>query len=110
MTSVPDANVYNVSVEGTFDNCQSVVKALFSDQEFRKEYRLAAVNSINWARILSQVVYYFYSYFRMQEIHPGMVDMHSRRKRRKDPILCSFRQLWRHFGGILCRSHESSHS
>ncbi|KAL3900569.1 MAG: hypothetical protein SGCHY_001250 [Lobulomycetales sp.] len=72
MTSVPDANVYNVSVEGTFDNCQSVVKALFSDQEFRKEYRLAAVNSINWARILSQVVYYFYSYFRMQEIHPGV--------------------------------------
>jgi threonine synthase len=72
MTSVADSNVYNVSVEGTFDNCQSVVKTLFSDREFREKYQLAAVNSINWARILSQIVYYYYSYFRIKEIESGM--------------------------------------
>ncbi|ORX57919.1 tryptophan synthase beta subunit-like PLP-dependent enzyme [Piromyces finnis] len=63
MTSVLDPNVFNVSVEGTFDDCQETVKALFSDAEFKNKYQLGAINSINWARILAQTVYYFYSYF-----------------------------------------------
>lgn len=63
MTTVLDDNVHNVSVQGTFDDCQDVVKALFSDAEFNAKHRLGAVNSINWARILAQIVYYFAAYF-----------------------------------------------
>ena len=61
MTSVPDRNVHNIAIEGTFDDCQDIVKSLFADQEFRAKHHLSAVNSINWVRILAQVVYYFYS-------------------------------------------------
>ncbi|MBJ30560.1 MAG: threonine synthase [Acidimicrobiaceae bacterium] len=58
MTTVPSANVHNVAVEGTFDDCQDLVKAMFADVAFRYEVRLSAVNSINWARVMAQVVYY----------------------------------------------------
>lgn len=61
MTTVPDKNVHNIAIEGTFDDCQAIVKALFNDVIFRQKHQLAAVNSINWARILAQVVYYFYA-------------------------------------------------
>lgn len=61
MTTVADANVHNIALKGTFDDCQDMVKALFADAEFRASQKLAAVNSINWARILAQVVYYFYA-------------------------------------------------
>jgi len=63
MTTVEDKNVFNLAVKGTFDDCQDIVKALFADKEFNAAYRLGAVNSINWARILAQIVYYFSSYF-----------------------------------------------
>ncbi|KIY67453.1 tryptophan synthase beta subunit-like PLP-dependent enzyme [Cylindrobasidium torrendii FP15055 ss-10] len=63
MTTVTDANVHNIAVKGTFDDCQDIVKALFSDREFNATHRLGAVNSINWARILAQTVYYFSAYF-----------------------------------------------
>lgn len=59
MTTVADANVHNIAIEGTFDDCQSIVKALFNDLEFRDRLHLGGVNSINWARIMAQVVYYF---------------------------------------------------
>lgn len=65
MTSVPDENVHCVSVEGTFDDCQDIVKSLFNDPEFSTKFSLGAVNSINWARILAQITYYYYSYFSM---------------------------------------------
>ncbi|PIP80107.1 MAG: threonine synthase [Gammaproteobacteria bacterium CG22_combo_CG10-13_8_21_14_all_40_8] len=61
MTTVLEPNVYNIAIEGDFDDCQSLVKALFNDEPFRKNTYLGAVNSINWARILAQVVYYFYA-------------------------------------------------
>jgi threonine synthase len=61
MTTVAGKNVHNLAVEGTFDDCQDIVKALFGDVSFREKYHLTAVNSINWARILAQVVYYFYA-------------------------------------------------
>jgi threonine synthase len=61
MTTVDAANVHNVAIEGTFDDCQDIVKALFNDLAFRDEMRLSAVNSINWARIMAQIVYYFSS-------------------------------------------------
>ena len=65
MTTVLDANVHNIALEGSFDDCQDVVKALFADEAFRTEHKLGAVNSINWARILAQVVYYFYAAVRL---------------------------------------------
>ncbi|KAI0484523.1 tryptophan synthase beta subunit-like PLP-dependent enzyme [Xylariaceae sp. FL0804] len=63
MTTVLDENVHNLSVKGTFDDCQDIVKALFADPDINSTMNLGAVNSINWARILAQIVYYFYSYF-----------------------------------------------
>ncbi|BFZ62619.1 threonine synthase [Saitoella coloradoensis] len=63
MTTVLDANVHNIAVEGTFDDCQDIVKQLFGDADFNSKYNLGAINSINWARILAQIVYYFHSYF-----------------------------------------------
>lgn len=63
MTTVPDANVHNLRVEGTFDDCQDIVKTLFADADINATLRLAAVNSINWARILAQITYYFHAYF-----------------------------------------------
>lgn len=62
MTSVLDSNVHNLAVDGSFDDCQDFVKALFGDEDIKKTHRLAAVNSINWARILAQITYYFHSY------------------------------------------------
>lgn len=59
MTTVLSDNVRNLAVEGTFDDCQDMVKALFNDHAFRDQYNLSAVNSINWARIMAQVAYYF---------------------------------------------------
>ncbi len=59
MTTSGAANVHPIAVRGTFDNCQGIVKTLFGDEAFRDDVRLSAVNSINWARILAQIVYYF---------------------------------------------------
>ena len=58
MTTVPAANVYNLAVDGSFDDCQDLVKAMFADEAFRRRHRLAAVNSINFARVMAQIVYY----------------------------------------------------
>jgi threonine synthase len=58
MTAVLSSNVHNIAVEGSFDDCQDLVKAMFNDREFRAEMTLSAVNSINWARIAAQIVYY----------------------------------------------------
>jgi len=65
MTSVLDENVHCVAVQGTFDDCQDIVKALFRDLKFKKTYSLGAVNSINFARIMFQITYYFYTYFKL---------------------------------------------
>ncbi len=62
MTSVLDSNVHNLAVDGTFDDCQDFVKALFGDDDIKKTHKLSSVNSINFARILAQITYYFYSY------------------------------------------------
>jgi threonine synthase len=67
MTTVTDANVFNMAVEGTFDDCQRIMKTLFADTAFKARYALGSVNSINWARILAQIVYYFYGAFRVMD-------------------------------------------
>lgn len=59
MTTVAAANVHNIAIEGSFDDCQDLVKAMFADAEFRAAMRLSAVNSINWARVMAQITYYF---------------------------------------------------
>ncbi|HLV84112.1 MAG TPA: threonine synthase, partial [Devosia sp.] len=59
MTTVLDANVHNIALEGTFDDCQNIVKAMFNNHGFRDRVRLSGVNSINWGRIVAQIVYYF---------------------------------------------------
>ncbi len=61
MTCVDDSNVHNIALEGTFDDCQATVKTLFNNLAFRDKFHLAGVNSINWARIVAQIVYYFTS-------------------------------------------------
>jgi len=65
MTTVLSPNVFNIAIEGNFDDCQDIVKAMFNNQKFRDEMNLSAVNSINWARILAQVVYYIYNSVRL---------------------------------------------
>jgi threonine synthase len=63
MYSLDDPNIFNIAVEGTFDDCQDIVKQIASDLEFKRRHRMGAVNSINWARVAAQVVYYVRGYF-----------------------------------------------
>jgi threonine synthase len=66
MTTVTDPNVYNLAIRGTFDDGQHIVKEIFGDLEFKKQHALGAVNSINWARVLAQVVYYIHAWARVR--------------------------------------------
>lgn len=68
MTTVLDPNVFNLAINGSFDDGQRIMKEIFSDQVFKNKYCLGTVNSVNWARVMAQIVYYFYSSFRVQEI------------------------------------------
>ncbi len=74
MTTVLDPNVFNIAVHGTFDDAQSIVKEIFGDLEFRDRYRLGAVNSINWARVLAQVVYYVFASLKLRKLGHDSVD------------------------------------
>ncbi len=68
MTTVDAANVHNVAVEGTFDDCQDLIKAMFGDATFRERVHLSAVNSINWARVMAQIVYYWWAGLRLDRV------------------------------------------
>ena len=67
MFSLQDDNIYNIAVNGVFDDCQDMVKAVSNDADFKAKYKIGAVNSINWGRIVAQVVYYFKGYFAVTE-------------------------------------------
>ena len=67
MTTGKDKNVFNIAIEGNFDDCQNLVKAMFADKDFSNNIKMSGVNSINWARIIAQSVYYFYSYFLVED-------------------------------------------
>ena len=67
MFSLQDENIYNIAVNGVFDDCQDMVKAVSNDADFKAKYKIGAVNSINWGRIIAQVVYYFKGYFAVTE-------------------------------------------
>ncbi|SDM53999.1 threonine synthase [Oryzisolibacter propanilivorax] len=72
MFSLQDANIHNIAIEGVFDDCQDIVKAVSNDHAFKDKYRIGTVNSINWARLLAQVVYYFAGYFQATELAPTL--------------------------------------
>ena len=67
MSTVKEKNVFNIAIEGNFDDCQNLVKAMFADKEFSNSINMSGVNSINWARIIAQTVYYFYTYFLLKK-------------------------------------------
>jgi threonine synthase len=67
MTTGKDKNVFNIAVNGNFDDCQNLVKTMFADKDFSNDIKMSGVNSINWARIIAQSVYYFYSYFLIED-------------------------------------------
>ena len=75
MYSLADANIHNLAVEGTFDDCQDIVKAISADAAFKRRYAIGAVNSINWARIAAQVVYYVHGWLAARRTPDGAVDV-----------------------------------
>ena len=74
MFSLLDANIFNIAVRGVFDDCQDLVKAVSSDAQFKSKYRIGTVNSINWARVVAQVVYYFKGYFAATKSNREQID------------------------------------
>jgi threonine synthase len=74
MYSLADANIHNIAIDGVFDDCQDIVKAVSGDAAFKSRYRIGTVNSINWARVAAQVVYYFRGYFAVTKAHGEPVD------------------------------------
>jgi threonine synthase len=70
MSTVKEKNVFNIAIEGNFDDCQNLVKSMFADKEFSTSINMSGVNSINWARIIAQAVYYFYTYFKIKNDRP----------------------------------------
>ncbi len=74
MFSLHDANIHNIAIEGVFDDCQDIVKAVSNDLEFKRRHSIGTVNSINWARLLAQVVYYFAGYFQATTSNSQQVD------------------------------------
>ncbi|MFA7268634.1 MAG: threonine synthase [Sterolibacterium sp.] len=74
MFSLADPNIFNLAVQGVFDDCQDIVKAVSNDHAFKEKYRIGTVNSINWARIVAQVVYYFKGYFAATQSNDQQVD------------------------------------
>ncbi len=73
MFSLQDANIHNIAVEGVFDDAQDIVKAVSNDLAFKRQYKIGTVNSINWARLLAQVVYYFAGYFQVTQTNAERV-------------------------------------
>ena len=70
MSTVKEKNVFNLAIEGNFDDCQNLVKSMFADKKFSSSINMSGVNSINWARIIAQAVYYFYTYFQIRDERP----------------------------------------
>jgi threonine synthase len=72
MFSLQDENIHNIAVDGVFDDCQDIVKAVSNDLDFKRRYKIGTVNSINWARLMAQVVYYFAGYFQATNVAPTL--------------------------------------
>ena len=81
MTTVKENNVFNIAINGNFDDCQNLVKSMFSNKDFSNSINMSGVNSINWARIIAQTVYYFYSFF-------------FNKKRSTNKFFCTYWKFW----------------
>ncbi|EGF76310.1 hypothetical protein BATDEDRAFT_33849 [Batrachochytrium dendrobatidis JAM81] len=103
MTTVLDSNVHNIALKGSFDDCQDIVKQLFSDESLRTKYSLAAINSINWARILAQISYYFYSYFDIQRRVKALGS-----KNNSEPVRVQYSVPTGNFGDVLAGFYARS--
>ena len=93
MTTIGSSNVYNIAVRGSFDDCQKTVKDMFNENEFREKNKHVGVNSINWARIICQIVYYFYAVFKLNN--------------KKNKLRRSNRQLRRYLCRLYCKKDGS---
>ena len=74
MFSLQDENIHNIAIDGVFDDCQDIVKAVSNDLAFKRQYKIGTVNSINWARLMAQVVYYFAGFFQATQSNAEKVD------------------------------------
>jgi threonine synthase len=74
MTTTKEQNVFNLAIEGNFDDCQNLVKSMFLDHDFSNSTNMSGVNSINWARIIAQTVYYFYAYFQSEYVKHNLYE------------------------------------
>ena len=97
MTTIHAPNVHNIALKGNFDDCQDNVKTMFLDKTFRNQVNLSAVNSINWARIMAQVVYYFYACVSLGADN------------RKNIVCCSNRKFWQCLCGLLRKKNGCSY-
>ena len=91
MTTIGSNNIYNLAIKGSFDDCQKIVKELFNENEFREKINMSGVNSINWARIICQIVYYFYSYFKLNK--------------KNTKLFCANWKFWRYICRIRCKKN-----
>ena len=80
MTTIGSNNIHNIAIEGSFDDCQNLVKTMFNDNEFRKKINMSGVNSINWARIMCQIVYYFYAALKLGRTRATPIVLDTERK------------------------------
>ncbi len=80
MTTIGSNNIHNIAIEGSFDDCQNLVKTMFNDEEFRKKINMSGVNSINWARIMCQIVYYFYAALKLGQTRATPIVLDTERK------------------------------
>ena len=94
MYTLQDENIFNIAIRGTFDDCQDIVKAVNDDADFKQKFNIGAVNSINWARIAAQVVFYFWGYFRS-------ISLTTSRTTKSNHQLVSFAVPTGNFGNIL---------
>ena len=97
MTTAPETNVHALAIEGTFDDCQALVKAMFNHHAFRDRVRLSGVNSINWARVVAQAVYYFTAAVALGGAAP------------KDCLYCADWKFWRRLCGLRCFPNGPAH-
>ena len=97
MYSLDEPNIHNIAIEGVFDDCQDIVKAVSADAAFKAQWKIGTVNSINWARVAAQVVYYFSAYFAVTKekgelvdfaVPSGQLRQHPRRTRRARRSAC----------------------
>ena len=89
MYSLQDENIHNIVVKGMFDDCQDIVKAVQNDAAFKEKYHIGTVNSINWGRIVAQVVYYFAGYFKATQSNDEQVSFCMERVRRGAALFVS---------------------